>query len=162
MQTKTETDWYLPAALIQPPQAVAVMRGSAAHPRIWGFVRFYALPFGTLVCAEITGLPQDSGCAFFGFHIHENGDCGGQDATPFADAGAHYNPKNRPHPCHAGDLPPLLIVGGYALSVFLTDRFTVEEVRDRAVMIHGKPDDFTTQPAGNAGDRIACGIIRAR
>lgn len=81
--------------------------------------------------------------------------------TPFANALTHFNPYDRPHPYHSGDLPPLFSSGGYAVSVFLTDRFSVNEVLGRAVIVHSSPDDFTTQPSGNSGEKIACGIIIA-
>ncbi len=147
------------------PDAVALLRGSAAYPTISGTAKFFETPFGVLVSTEAVGLPPADGpCGsrIFALHIHEGGACTGNGADPFADAGGHYNPKNFPHPYHAGDLPPLFsTAGGRALSVCLTDRFTVEEIIGRTVILHGSPDDFTTQPAGNAGERIACGRILA-
>ena len=79
---------------------------------------------------------------------------------PFADAMSHYDSDDCGHPYHAGDLPPLFGNGETALSVFLTNRFSVDEVIGRAVIIHDRPDDFTTQPSGNSGTKIACGVIR--
>ncbi len=145
------------------PQAWAVVRGSERYSSIRGEVRFYQTTFGVVVMAEILGLPDgDDPCRapVFGFHIHEGGQCTGNAADLFADVGTHYTPDGCPHPYHAGDLPPLFGAGGYGFSVFLTDRFTVDEIIGRAVIIHGSPDDFTTQPAGNAGEKIACGMIR--
>ena len=138
------------------PAAVAHVRGSEVYPDIRGCVRFRQMDGGVLVTAEIRGLPGDNG--IFAFHIHSGS--GGTGEGPFACVGGHYDPAGRPHPYHAGDLPPLFGNRGYAyLSVF-TDRFTVDEVLGRAVVIHAKPDDFTTQPSGNSGERIACGEIR--
>jgi Cu-Zn family superoxide dismutase len=93
-------------------------------------------------------------------HIHEGGKCSGNENDPFADAGTHFNPYNCAHPEHAGDLPPLFGNKGYAWSSVLTNRFTVSDVIGRTVIIHSRPDDFTTQPAGNSGEKIACGVIR--
>ena len=73
---------------------------------------------------------------------------------------SHYDPDGCEHPCHAGDLPPLFGNDGYALSLFLTNRFSVEEVTGRVVIIHSHPDDLTTGPSGNSGEKIACGVIR--
>ena len=120
------------------PAAVAHVRGSEAHPDIRGCVRFRQMDGGVLVTAEIRGLPGDNG--IFAFHIHN--DSGGTGEGPFACVGGHYGPA-----------------GNAYLSVF-TNRFTVDEVIGRAVVIHAKPDDFTTQPSGNSGERIACGEIR--
>ena len=80
-------------------------------------------------------------------------------ADPFAGAMSHYNPKGCEHPYHAGDLPPLFGNGGSALSLFLTNRFSVREITGKTVIIHDRPDDFTTQPSGNSGTKIACGVI---
>ena len=57
-------------------------------------------------------------------------------------------------------MPPLIANNGYAIQAFLTDRFTVREILGKTVIIHDSADDFTSQPAGNAGARIACGVIR--
>ena len=144
------------------PDAVAIINGSKAYPHIHGIVRFYTVKSGVMVRAEVWGLPQGEGeCGFpvFGFHIHSGGSCSGNKEDLFADALGHYNPQSCPHPAHAGDLPPLFGVGGRAVSVFLTNRFNVREVIGKAVIIHSSPDDFTTQPAGNSGTKIACGII---
>ena len=146
------------------PDAHAVIRGSAQYPGLTGTIRFYQTCQGVLVRAEVSGLPESAEPCdrhVFAFHIHSGGHCSGDSADPFADAQAHYNPGNCPHPSHAGDLPPLFSNHGYAFQVFLTDRFTVREVVGRTVIIHSGPDDFTTQPGGGAGSKIACGQIRA-
>ena len=147
----------------QRPTAVARIRGSNQYPNICGMVRFSQTGQGVLVEAHISGLPEPEGpCCrpVFAFHIHTGACCTGSGNDPFADVGSQYNPDNCPHPRHAGDLPPLFGSGGHAFSVFLTDRFCVKDVIGRTVIIHGGPDDFTSQPAGNAGPKIACGEIR--
>lgn len=149
--------------LWQAPTAVAAVRGSVEFEDISGTVNFYRTPLGTLVSAQLSGLPgAEAGCQspIFAFHIHEGSSCTGDQADPFADAMTHFNPEDCPHPYHAGDLPPLWGSDGYAFSVFLTDRFTVEEIVGKTVIIHRQPDDFTTQPSGNAGQKMACGVIR--
>ena len=77
----------------------------------------------------------------------------------FPNTGNHYNPGNVPHPEHAGDLPPLLSNNGYAWMVFYTGRVNAEDIIGRSVVIHSMRDDFTTQPSGNSGDKIGCGVI---
>lgn len=145
------------------PQAVAFLAGSDAYPRIEGEVRFYQTRAGVVVYAQVEGLPEaDDACEerIFGFHIHEGTACSGNATDPFAGAGSHYNPGVCPHPFHAGDLPPLFGCHGLALSLFLTDRFAVDEVLGKAMILHDQPDDFTTQPSGDSGAKIACGIIQ--
>lgn len=152
------------AVLQRRPDAQAALRGSAAYPSIYGIVRFYQTEYGVLVAAEVSGLPQAAercGNTIFGFHIHSGGQCSGDETDPFADAMAHYNPDDCPHPAHAGDLPPLFANNGYAFQVVLTDRFSVREIIGKTVIVHSAPDDFTSQPAGNAGAKIACGPIEA-
>lgn len=80
---------------------------------------------------------------------------------PFANAMAHYDPEGCPHPYHAGDMPPLFGNNGFAFSAFITDRFSIREIIDKTVIIHSAPDDFMTQPSGNSGAKIACGVIKA-
>lgn len=154
----------LAAALRRRPDARAMLSGSPKYPGISGTVSFYQTRRGVLVAAEVAGLPEAAercGNAVFGFHIHSGGRCSGDSADPFADALAHYNPQECPHPAHAGDLPPLFSNHGDAFQVFLTDRVTVREIIGRTVIVHSQPDDFTSQPAGNAGAKIACGQIKA-
>ena len=141
------------------PDAAAEICGSGNYQDIHGTVRFYQTDQGVLVYADICGLPEDGCNRVFGFHIHEGDSCTGNASDPFADTGSHYDQKNRRHPRHSGDLPPLFGNDGHALSMVLTDRFCVNEVTGRTVIIHDSPDDFTTQPSGNAGKKIACGVI---
>ena len=145
------------------PQAAAVLTGSGEYLDVYGVVRFYTMKNGTLVYADVSGLPHaDDRCSqeIFGFHIHEGVSCTGNADDPFADAGAHLNKDNCAHPFHTGDMPALFGNGGRAVSVFLTNRFAVDEVIGKAVIVHGSPDDFTTQPGVNSGKKIACGIVR--
>ena len=141
------------------PDAVAVLKGNTMYPDINGVVKFYALPeSGILIAAEISDLPDgenEDTPTFFAFHIHETGDCSGN----FENAGNHYNPDNVPHPEHAGDLPPLLSNDGYVWTVIYDSFLTLPMILNRSVVVHGSPDDFRTQPSGNAGEKIACGVI---
>ena len=151
------------AVLKGDAQALAVVAGSPEFPNISGRVRFYQTNAGVLVYAEIMGLPSESGkCAdrVFGFHIHEGERCGGRARDWFADTRSHYNPGSCGHPFHAGDLPPLFGNNGFAFCVVLTNRFAVKDIIGRTVVIHDKPDDFTTQPSGGSGVKSACGEIK--
>ncbi len=153
----------LHSILRKAPNAIAHINGSGNYPEISGVVRFYQTNAGTIVTAEINGLPAPSGIChapIFGFHIHSGESCNGNKSDPFANTGMHYNPNNCPHPHHSGDLPPLFGCDGYALSMFLTNRFSVAEIIGKTVVIHSSPDDFKTQPSGNSGTKIACGEIK--
>lgn len=141
------------------PDAVAHVRGGTDAPDINGQVRFYQEPGSVLVVADVAGLPQDGKTGFFGFHIHEGYSCAGAD---FPQTLSHYNPDGADHPRHAGDLPPLMTQQGRAHLAVRTDRFRVQDILGRTVVIHSDPDDLRTQPAGNAGTRIACGVIGRR
>lgn len=147
--------------MYERPQATAWVTGNAANAQISGLVKFYQTPYGgVLVEAEIFGLPNidtPDSSDFYALHIHESGECSGN----FESAGSHYNPQNAPHPQHAGDMPPLLANQGYAWTAFYDKRFTIQDIIGKSVIIHSSPDDFTSQPAGNAGMRIACGEIKS-
>lgn len=163
MYNGSSSDIRLIPLLRGKPQAVAGVSGSPAYPDISGIVQFYQTRAGVIVYAEVDGLPQSAppcGGRIFGFHIHEGGSCSGNGSDPFSDSLTHYDPDGCPHPFHAGDLPPLFGSRGFALSIFLSDRFSVSDVIGRTVIIHDRPDDFTTQPSGGAGTKIACGVIR--
>lgn len=138
------------------PDAVARICGGANAPCLSGQVRFYQECGSVLVVAEVTGFSVGDQNGFFALHIHEGDSCCGEG---FPATGGHYNPKRTPHPDHAGDLPPLLVCDGRAYLAVRTGRFRVSEIIGRTVVIHGGSDDFHSQPAGNAGAKIACGVI---
>lgn len=135
----------------------------ARNTRLFEVRFFYELSDSVIVRAEVSGLPEDTGdCnnSIFAFHIHEGTSCNGTSNDSFANSGMHYNPGNCQHPYHVGDMPPLFNVNDSAVLLFLTNRFHVCEIIGRTVIIHAKPDDFTTQPSGNSGEKIACELIR--
>lgn len=144
--------------------AVAIIKGSTVYPGIRGLVRFYQTPNGVYVITSVTGLPRGSTkceSPIFAMHIHSGNSCEGRNQeTAFPLSGTHYNPSGCKHPYHAGDLPPLFSADGIAMSSVLTNRFTVKEIVGKTVIIHSGTDDFTTQPAGNSGAKIACGVIQ--
>ena len=142
------------------PKAVAWIKGNADHPQLNGAVRFFMTPYGgCLVEAEIFGLPNIATVGssnFYGMHIHENGDC----TLPFDRTGSHYSKADMSHPQHTGDMPPLMGNQGYAWLAFYDKRFVIPDILGRSVVIHAMADDFVTQPAGNSGAKIGCGVIR--
>lgn len=150
------------------PEARAIIKGGPLAPSINGEVNFYNVPGGTEVCVWVIGLPpyqpaQDDipPIGPHGFHIHENGTCKiGNPENPFLAAGGHWAPDNRPHGNHAGDFPVLFSNNGMARMCFFTNRFKPKDVINKSVIIHKNPDDYRTQPAGAAGKRLACGIIK--
>lgn len=144
---------------VVPPVARARISGNTAHPELMGEALLSPFGQGTLVVVRAVGLPAGG---FLGLHIHENGDCSPTGGMAFTATGGHWNPQGTEHPFHAGDLPPLLSsANGVALLAVYTDRFRPAEVMGRAIIIHGMADDFHTQPAGDSGERIACGVIQA-
>ena len=106
-----------------------------------------------------------------GFHVHETGDC---SLPAFASAGAHFNPTKDPHggpkskARHLGDIPNIkaddeghAIVDINVEGVTLVDKDGAPTaILGKALVLHAKPDDYKTQPSGDSGDRIACGVIR--
>lgn len=140
------------------PGGYAHINGSEKYPGIRGMVLFYPYENGTVVVADIGGLPMNK--AALGFHIHEGYVCTGNESDHFADAGMHYSKEQESHPMHTGDMPILFVNQGKAWMAFYTDRFKLNDVRGRAVIVHDMPDDFRTNPSGNSGNKIACGVIR--
>lgn len=132
---------------------------------VTGEVNFQNVGEQVLVTARISGLKPNTE---HGFHVHEKGDCSAADAT---SAGGHFNPGGHPHghyaqiESHAGDMPNLKAnANGVAkLSIRLKSLRVGDgpnSVLNRAVVVHAKPDDYKSQPAGDAGARIACGVIK--
>lgn len=147
------------------PHATAYLSGNFLAPKLNGKVDFYPWLKGTLIVIEVANLPptkpvenDNRPIGPFAFHIHEGTTCGDFNSN-FEEAKDHYNPSNDPHAFHAGDLPSLISNDGYAYMTVYSDRFKLDDVIGRTVIIHLHPDDYQTQPSGNAGDRIACGII---
>jgi Cu-Zn family superoxide dismutase len=130
-----------------------------------GGLKISAAGSGVRISGMVQGLKPDSE---FGFHFHEKGDCSAPDAT---SAGAHFNPNNQQHgspegqPHHAGDMPNVKsdAQGVAEVSIDNPD-VTLQSgqpngVLGKALVMHAKPDDYKTQPSGDSGDRIACGVV---
>lgn len=147
--------------------AVAYIQGGPLAPGIKGVVSFKDVPGGTEVRVEVDGLPpykpgtaKKDPVGPHGFHIHDKGNCKvGDPSDPFQAAGGHWNPDRQPHGNHAGDFPVLFSNSGKSRMCFFTNRFKVSDVIGKSVIIHQNPDDYRTQPAGDSGKRMACGVI---
>lgn len=146
-----------------PPPAARTTLAPTAGSTAQGTVFFQQLEGGSvLVKANLTGVPAGT----HGFHVHERGACGDNGAA----AGGHFNPNGSPHAGpehpirHAGDFGNVVAdEKGEVHVTFTTDALTVVDgptsVVGRAVILHAKADDLLTQPSGNAGARIACGVV---
>lgn len=146
------------------PTAIARLQGSINAPSVIGEVLFYQLSGGVYIKSYIIGIPEVNSngtpTKFHGFHIHERGDCfPGTITESFPDTGNHYNPTNSKHPFHAGDLPPILVANGVGILSVYTSAFNVNDIIDKSIILHENPDDFHTQPSGDSGNKIACGVI---
>lgn len=149
--------------LNKKPTLYAKIKGSEKFSDINGNVLFYNTRYGVVVVSEIEGLRKianNCDSPIFAFHIHSGNACTGDDEDPFKDALTHYNPTDCKHPYHAGDLPPLFSANGRSFSAVLTDRFSIEDIVNKTIVLHNSVDDFTSQPAGNSGEKIACGEIK--
>lgn len=134
------------------PNAIARIFGRQEFSKVFGKVEFYELGKVVAVVCCMKNLPQTK-TNIFAFHIHEYGVCEGD----LASAGAHFGSSD--HPNHQGDMPVLFANGGEAFLAFCTDRFSINDIVGRSVIVHADPDDFVSQPAGNSGERIACGLV---
>ncbi|MFO7757299.1 MAG: superoxide dismutase family protein [Roseovarius sp.] len=128
-----------------------------------GTVTLHEVPSGVLLHARLSGLPEGA----HAFHVHETGEC----EPPFTSAGGHYDPEDAAHGIeaedgpHAGDMPNIHVPASGELELEILNTFM--EFDDRlfdddgtSIVIHEGPDDYVTDPAGDAGARIACGVIR--
>jgi len=142
-------------------KAIAVMHPTEGHTA-HGTVVFTATPEGIKVVAHIEGLTPGS----HGFHVHEYGDCSAPDAT---SAGGHFNPSDAPHAGpqaaqrHTGDLGNIVADENGVGHLEWTDKMLSfggpHSIIGRGLIVHIAEDDLTTQPTGNAGARVACGVI---
>ena len=146
------------------PSAIAELQSTKGNVTA-GTVTFTERGGKVLVAGTVTGLKPNQE---HGFHIHEKGDCSSGDGM---STGGHFNPGGKPHghhstsERHAGDLPALKAdATGKAVFSTLMDLITVSDgpasVVGRGMIVHVQPDDYKTQPTGNAGARSACAVIR--
>lgn len=146
-------------------RAVAKLEPTKGN-RAAGTVTFVERMGKVVVFADVTGLAPGQA---HGFHVHEKGDCSSGDGM---SAGGHFNPDGKPHGMaghgahHAGDMPNLAAdANGNAKASFTLAEVTVvpgtKSVVGRGLIVHKDPDDYKSQPTGNAGARLACAVIRA-
>jgi Cu-Zn family superoxide dismutase len=134
-------------------------QGSTAAGTVW----FTQQGLRVAVRVQVSGLAPNQE---HGFHVHEKGDCSSPDGM---STGGHFNPGGQPHgpqgaAHHGGDMPSLKAdAAGNAQASFQIEGVSVgtgiDGLLGRGVIVHAKPDDYTTQPTGNSGARIACGVI---
>lgn len=129
--------------------------GNNIAPDLKGVMFLFPYNNGTIVEIEVINMPKDESHPY-ALHIHEGSSC---DNGNFDSAKGHYNPTNELHPMHSGDLPPLFSNDGYSYMRLFTNKFTPEEVVGKTVIIHNGSDDFKTQPSGDSGAKMACGLI---
>jgi Cu-Zn family superoxide dismutase len=145
------------------PMATAQLEGRSGSS-VSGTVSFFPAGEGTRIEADVRGLASGE----HGFHVHEVGDCSAPDAT---SAKGHFNPSNKTHghyaqgEHHAGDMPNLVADsnGKAHYEVEVPNMYLATGpvgIIGRSVVIHADPDDYKSQPAGNSGKRVACGVIR--
>lgn len=130
-----------------------------------GGLKITAAGSGVQISGMVQGLKPNSE---FGFHFHEKGDCSSPDAT---SAGEHFNPASQDHgnpqssPHHAGDLLNAKSDAQGVAEVSLDNPEVslqsgqTNDILGKALVMHAKPDDYKTQPSGDSGDRIACGVV---
>jgi superoxide dismutase, Cu-Zn family len=135
-----------------------------SHSHVSGFVTLRERHEKVLVSINVSGLAPNS---VHGFHVHEKGDCSAADA---ASAGGHFNPDQHAHGDprqqnrHAGAMVNLVAdAKGEAVATFEVDTIRLDDgkygILHRALIVHANPDDYVSQPLGNAGGRVACGVI---
>ncbi len=150
---------------VSTAKAAQVNLASASASLVSGRLSVVPMHDGVHLTGEIGGLAPNSTHAI---HIHEKGDCSAADAS---SAGGHFNPAGAPHgkvggsAHHGGDMDNIVAdaegvakVNVHASGVTLGGG-AANDVAGKAVIVHAAPDDYRTQPTGNAGGRIACGII---
>ncbi|MDR3086989.1 MAG: superoxide dismutase family protein [Azoarcus sp.] len=152
------------AAPQKAPQAVAKLAPTEGNT-VQGNVTFKQEKKGVRIIASVSGLTA----GMHGFHVHEKGDCSAPDGS---SAGGHFNPDGHQHgkvdaaKHHAGDLPSLKAdaKGNATLNTLVKGLMLTGDtgIVDRALIVHANPDDYTTQPTGNAGGRVACAVIMAK
>ena len=145
----------------EPTKAIAVLHPTKGS-NVEGTVTFTKAGDEIKVVADLTGLTPGK----HGFHVHEFGDCSSPDGKA---AGGHFNPGKSPHaghdatPRHVGDLGNIEADSSGKAHLELTDKMMTmsgeNSIIGRGLIVHEKADDLKTQPTGDAGGRVACGVI---
>ena len=145
----------------EPTRAITVLHATTGS-NVAGSVTFTASGDAVKVVADLTGLTPGK----HGFHIHEFGDCSSADAK---SAGGHFNPSGHQHGApdatdrHAGDLGNIEADASGKAHLEMSDKVMKlsgsDSIVGHAVIVHEKTDDLKTQPTGDAGGRVACGVI---
>ena len=164
--TSMSTPAPAPEAAPAMETATATLQGAPEDTNFSGTVTITPEGTGVRVVAHFSGVDKDGKHAF---HVHETGDCShGEGGKHFTTAGGHFNPGGAEHACppteprHAGDLGNLEITGGAGHLETTTHLLTLSganSVVGKAIILHAGEDDCKTQPTGNAGDRLACGVV---
>lgn len=146
------------------PMAVATLTPTQGN-QVRGVVMFHEMHGHLMVHARLSGLKPNGEQ---GFHLHDKGDCASADGT---SAGGHFNPDGQVHgpqtaAHHVGDMPSLKAdANGAVDQKFMLTGPTITagatSIVGRSVVVHANPDDYNSQPAGNSGPRVACGVIAA-
>lgn len=140
------------------PVLSALIKGSEKYNSVQGKACFYKYKDGFWFTMDVTGLPVSSEqcpIPFFACHIHEGGSC----EAGFESTMGHLNMEQCPHPAHIGDLLPLYAREGRASMIYFIEGIDLNLFKGRTLIIHRNHDDFTTQPSGNSGEKMACGVI---
>lgn len=145
------------------PAMTATLQGAPDDTDFSGTVTLTPDGTGVRVVAELSGVDTDGQHAI---HVHENGMCDHEaGGKHFTSAGSHFNPAGAEHACppteprHAGDMGNVAISGGSGRLELTLNNVTADQLAGKAIILHAKQDDCKTQPTGDAGDRLACGVV---
>jgi superoxide dismutase, Cu-Zn family len=165
--TETPTASDAPSSAETPTGAEGVtvsLQGAADDTDFAGTVSVHPEGTGVHIVADVAGVDTDGR---LGIHVHENGQCDhqGEGGKHFTSAGGHFNPTGTEHACpptdprHAGDLGNIEVSGGKGHLDLSVTNLTLDQITGKAIILHAGEDDCKTQPTGNSGDRLACGVV---